>query len=68
MVLTAPNSEKIQTDMTRMGFIFSNAQAVWFEVTKVKPSPNRIPNSEKIHTYQFRYFFSTKNNFKKKLY
>lgn len=34
MVLTAPNSEKIQTDMTRMGFIFSNAQAVWFEVTK----------------------------------
>ena len=40
MVLTAPNSEKIQTDMTRMGFIFSNAhvllrlEAFWFEVTK----------------------------------
>lgn len=28
MVLTAPNSEKIQTDMTRMGFIFSNAHVL----------------------------------------
>jgi len=26
--LTAPNSEKIQTDMTRMGFIFSNAHVL----------------------------------------
>ena len=63
MVLTAPNSEKIQTDMTRMmGFIFSNAHALdekHFCLRLLKPSPKRIPHSEKTHTYQFRYFFLT---------